>query len=186
MHGSVRRAGDQIDAAGLGRGGQDGALVKAGGRALFQPVAVFREQMLRQAVVAREQAEQLSGGTALDRRQGNGRIPAGGGQRKPCLLYTSCQASWNSPLFSVHPNYMLDFPVKSAIMEKQLKNRQFGTILSINKTTGKASIETEFRSGRAAPHSAVRGKSPSAILHAAKTACRTVALYQKSGARPGF
>ena len=83
MHGSVRRAGDQIDAAGLGRGGQDGALVKAGGRALFQPVAVFREQMLRQAVVAREQAEQLSGGTALDRRQGNGRIPAGGGQRKP-------------------------------------------------------------------------------------------------------
>ena len=32
---------------------------------------------------------------------------------------------------------MLDFPGKFGIMEKQLKSRQFGTILSINKTTGK-------------------------------------------------
>ena len=37
---------------------------------------------------------------------------------------------------------MLDFRRKFVIMEKQFHNRQFGTILSLNKTTGKTSIKT--------------------------------------------
>ncbi len=37
---------------------------------------------------------------------------------------------------------MLDFRQKSGIMEKQFHNRQFGTILSLNKTKGTASMKT--------------------------------------------
>ena len=37
---------------------------------------------------------------------------------------------------------MLDFRQKSGIMEKQFHNRQFGTILSLNKTTETTSMKT--------------------------------------------
>lgn len=39
--------------------------------------------------------------------------------------------------------YMLDFPGKSDIIEKQLKSRQFETILSINKTTGNSPLQSK-------------------------------------------
>ena len=37
---------------------------------------------------------------------------------------------------------MLDFRAQSVIMEKQFHNRQFGTILSLNKTTETTSMKT--------------------------------------------
>ncbi|HJC12968.1 hypothetical protein [Agathobaculum sp.] len=70
-------------------------------------------------------------------------------------------------------------------MEKQLKSRQFGTILSINKTTGKTSIETavSIEVGCAAPK---RGQSPGAIFARRFAAHKIAYWYQKSGACPDF